>query len=405
MRKFKLGMVITALAFAGAACGGDESGNNTNGNQNGDDNIAPNGTTNGTTNGTPNNNVEPNVTPNNNVEPNVTPNNNVEPNVTPNNNVMPNGTPGPTVPTCADMPQPPRCTVAPADVTWGPATVLDTFFIEGTADDAICCFDYNGDQAIDNALGMTLAGLGVLADINSGITDSVASGSLAIVLEHEGLDAIDNDDDFNVNFFISEHDVPDFEATGFLADSNPVLIDPISFDMGSHPQAYLPMASATGGAVTAGPGSVAIAIELFSTPLNLVISQARTNANIDPAASAVDASGVALTGGQLGGVVLIRDIFNAVNGIASAPNCACLGLADGEALVDPDTATCSANANGQACTDAGETTCAAVADNCAALSLAVAFADVDTDGDGTFDAASIGASYTGVGATINGVAP
>ena len=88
-------------------------------------------------------------------------------------------------------------------------------------------------------------------------------------------------------------------TNGFLADSNAVLLDPASFDQGSHPQALIPDASNTAGAISAGPGSVKIEIELFDSPLQLTISLARTDAVVDAAGSALDASGVKLDQGQL----------------------------------------------------------------------------------------------------------
>jgi hypothetical protein len=275
--------------------------------------------------------------------------------------------------------------------------------VEGTETEPICCYDYTGDGEIDNSLGFNLAGFGFLADINSSISDSIAAGSLVLVLEHDGLDDLANDTDFVIDFYIADHDVADFATTGFQANANPVLLNPASFDMGSQPQAYLPMASATAGAVTAGPGAVKIEISLFDSPLQLTISQARSDAQIDAANSALDASGVALTSGQLGGVVKIRDIFVAVNEFA-AGSCACLGLG-AEQLVDPDSGTCSANANAQACADAGEDTCDQVAGACSLFGAVGLFADVDLDGDGLNESVSIGAGYTAVGATINGVAP
>jgi hypothetical protein len=291
----------------------------------------------------------------------------------------------------------------PTARTWAPASVVDYFLVEGTDTDPICCYDYTGDDEIDNSLGLNLAAFGFLADINTSVTDSIASGSLTLVLEHDGLDDLANDDDFVIGFYIGEHDVLDFATDGFMANSNPVLLNPASFDEGSQPQAYLPDGSVTAGAVTAGPGAVKIEIVLFDSPLQLTISQARSDAQIDAAASALDASGVALSSGQLGGVVKIRDIFVAMNEFAAA-SCECLGLA-GADLVEPDSGTCSAAADAQACQDAGNDTCFQVADACSLFGAVGLFADVDLDGDGLNESVSIGAGYTAVGATINGIAP
>ena len=392
MNHLKLGLAIAVLTVAGAACGDDASkNNNTNGM------TTPNGAPNNT-NGTPNNT---NGTPNN---TNGMPNNNNGTNNPPNNT---NNPPEPIdieVPNCDDMPPPARCAADPSTQVWAPASVVDSFFIEGTADEAICCFDYTDDGDIDNSLGQNLANFGFLGDINTSITDSIAAGSLVLVLEHDGLDDLANDDDFNIHFFIAAHeDETAFAADGFLANSNLVLLDPVSFDEGSHPQALLPDASNTGGAVTAGPGAVKIEIELFDSPLQLTISLARTEVDIDAANSTLDGAGVALSGGQLGGVIKVSDIFVAVNEFAAGA-CECLGLG-ATPLVDVDTGMCSPDADAMACETAEEDTCNTVAGACNLFGAVGLFADVDLDGDGLNDSVSIGASYTAVGATINGLVP
>ncbi len=378
----KIGVAVAALALA--ACGGDETKNSV--------------TNNVTANNTTANNTTPNNTSNNTTPNNTTVNNTTANNTTVNNTTEPLKDP----PTCADTPAPPRCSENPDDHVWGPASVVDFFLVEGTDTDPVCCYDYTGDGEIDNSLGFNLAGFGFLADINSSVATSIASGSLVLALEHEGLTDLANDDAFIMNFYIAEHDVADFATTGFQADSNPVLIDPASLDQGSQPQAYLPSASATAGDIVAGPGAVKIEITLFDSPLQLTISQARSDAKI-AAGSTLGAEGVALSSGQLGGVVKIRDIFVAVNEF-SAGACECLGLG-AEQLVNPDTGTCAEGRMTQACTDAGEDTCAEVAGACNLFGAVGLFADVDLDGDGLFESVSIGAAYTAVGATINGVAP
>ena len=389
---WKLGIAVAAVAATGFACGNDNKPGTNNGTNNGSNNGPTN---NGTGNNTTGNNTTGNNTTNTNNNTAGTNNNTV---------VIEPPPPG-----CDDTPRPPRCDLDPTAFTWGPASVVDTFFIEGTENEPICCFDYDshqadGDEDIDNSLGNNLAAFGFLDTINTSIAENLASGSLALVLEHDGLDALDNDDDFTVNFFIGEHDVADFATTGFQPSANPVVINPQSFDEGAQPQAYLPDASVTAGAVVAGPGSVKIQIVLFDSPLNLTISRARIETDVDAANSALDdTTGVSLTSGKLGGVVKVSDIFAAVNEFAEA-SCACLGLM-GEPLVNVETGGCSDNADKTQCDTDGNTTCSEVAGACGLFSAVALFSDVDTDGDGLSDAVSIGAAVTAAGADINGIAP
>lgn len=412
MTKFKLGLAIAAIAAAGVACGPSNNDNNNN--------TTP---TNNTTAENNDNNTN-NVTTNND-------NNTNNATTTNNDNNTNNMTTPPVVdelPKCGDPDEPPRCSEDPTTVEWAPSSIINDFFIEGTDSEPVCCFDYTDDGDIDNSLGLNLAGFGLLADINTTVAESIGDGSLALTLEHEGLDALDNDDAFTVNFFLAEHDgdyggaceddtgCTDGVCTGAtgdgsmdgectfgdfdLAGANPVLIDPVSFDEGAQSQAYLPSAAIASSAVTAGPGSMKLEIELFESPLQLTISLARIEADVDPAASAMDDTGVALTSGKLGGVVRTEDIFVAVNEFAES-SCACLGLG-GEQLVNPADGQC-ADTPASTCEADNEDTCVEVAGACDLFGAVGIFADVDLDGDGLADSISVGAAFTAVGANITGL--
>jgi hypothetical protein len=299
---------------------------------------------------------------------------------------------------------PERCAADAAAFEWGTASVITSFAIEGEADDPVCCFDYNGDGDVDNALGTLLAGANFQGQINDSIAEGINDGSIAILLEHDGLEGPlmgGTTAEFNVNFWLGEWGT---DADGNVitaldpAGNNPLLIDPASIDSGAQPLAYIPDAQLDGGAVDAGPGVFQLAIELLGTPLVLRVSAARVQADVDFPNSSID-GGVALTNAQLGGYVKAEDIVEAINVFATT--CECLGLNGAPLLGDTG---CSPNADAAACTDAGEDTCAQIASNCNLLSAVPALADIDADGDGELDAISIGATFTAAGATIQGVA-
>ncbi len=384
MNKFlKGGFVVAATAaLALAACGDDPVENNNSNNQS---NVSTN-------NATSNNSTSNNSTTNNTTT--STSNNGTTGS---NNTTMEEPPP----PGCDDPTPPARCAETPEGFAWGTASVINTFAIEGEGSDPVCCFDYNGDDEIDNALGVLLAGAGFKADINDSIADGINDGSITIVLEHDGLAALE-DGTFNINFWLGEwgNDMDGMPITMLdPAGSNPILIDPASIDTGTQPLAYIPDATLAGTAVEAGPGVFQLALELLGTPLVLRVSAARVEADVDLANSSID-GGVALTNAKLGGYVKTEDIINAINLFAST--CTCLGIGQ-DPLITPE-GVCNANADATQCETDGEDTCAQIASNCTLLSVVPTLADIDADGDGEFDAVSIGATFTAAGATIQGVA-
>jgi len=106
-------------------------------------------------------------------------------------------------PKCTDTPKPARCDADAATFTeWAPASVVNTFAIPNPNDD-LCCFDFNGDEVADNGLGQALGLMEpILVSVNEGIADSIASGSLALVLEHQGVD-LTAEGDFSI-YTVSE---------------------------------------------------------------------------------------------------------------------------------------------------------------------------------------------------------
>jgi hypothetical protein len=303
----------------------------------------------------------------------------------------------PTPPKCDDPNPPDRCAEDAAEKTWDVASIVTDLYIEGTAS---CCFDMTGDGSPDNGLGSLLASVGQLDGLNESVAESIESGDLTIVVEHAGLTDLAGGS-FTANFWLGERD--DTANTIDPAGSNGVMIDPESIDQGTHPTAYLPMGNLADGVVTAGPGTVNLAIAIVGLNLNLIISNAMIEAEVDAANSSLEA-GVALTNGKLGGIVLADDIIAAVNAVAST--CTCLAL-EGELLekdamgifqcATPDTAGCDENVS-------EESTCLTLVDQCALLALLPDIStDVDVNGDGLNDAVSVGATFTAAGAVIGGV--
>ena len=374
---WKYGLAVALVAGLGA-CGDDDTAAN---------NAPGNNTTNNATNNTATNNSNnTNNSDTNNATTNNTTNNDT------NNTVVPIDDP----PKCGDANEPARCSEDPSSYMWKTASVIDSLVVAGPEDD--CCFDFTGDGEPDNGLGELLGTFPDL-DVNTGLADNIADGSLVIILEHDDLTDLAGGS-YVVNFWVGDWD----GITGYdPAGGNAVKIKPESIDAGAQPQAYLPDALLANNKVEAGPGTFILSIDLLGSPLELRLVSTRITADLNAAASSID-NGVALTNGKLGGVIRVEDIIVGVNKFAET--CTCLGIS-GE-LIDWDNAsqsgTCQDTA-GSTCVADGEDTCDSIADNCSLIAdLLPGFADVDLDGDEQFDGFSLAATFTTVGAKITGVA-
>ncbi len=380
MKNLKFALTISLCALA-LACGDDPVADNNNTNTN---NGMSTGSNNGMSTGS-NNGMS-----------------------TGSNNGMSTGSNnGTTTPTpegtgCDAATPPARCTADAAGFAWGTASVMTKLEVEGNAD---CCFDYNGDNTPDNALGSTLGsvmGGAPLNDLNDSISENIASGVLVPILEHEGLTALDADGNFTTNFFLGAHDVVGAFSGVDAAGGNKVLIDPASIDMGTQPLAHLPGASLTAatGKVVAGPGAIALDFELFGSQLNLVISRANIEADAVAADSGIGAQGIALTNGKLGGVIKADDIFGAVNNVAA--NCECLELPAGTPLIE--NGVCNADAVGKQDSCVGdEESCKTLAGSCSTVGAVAFITDAESTPGSGVDSVSLGASIEAVGAEITGL--
>ncbi|MGM0559153.1 MAG: hypothetical protein ACQEVA_22400 [Myxococcota bacterium] len=329
---------------------------------------------------------------------------------------------------CDADPRPARCDEDPTTTEYDPASVISSLAIAGWEDanedgqfqadefnEDACCFDFDGDGENDNGLGGLLADFGSvlglnLAEANVELQTAIDEGSLIIVFEHQGLEDLTGDE-FEINFLLGELDgVASITTDG--SATNPVLIDPTSFDEGSYPQARIPDAELeSDGVVTAGPGNARLQLDLLGATIDLAIRQAQITTQVpDTPESDLADKGVFLTEGKLGGFTTVADLFDALNTFTG--NCECLGLADGENLIDydpndplnPETTSCNENADAGAC-EGTDDTCFQIADNCGlVVSVGPGLADLDTDGDGAVDSISIGLEFTAAGADISGVA-
>lgn len=324
------------------------------------------------------------------------------------------GPPPVTAPSCSDANPPERCGQMPDAATWATSSVVSKLEISG---DNSCCFDYNGDGDPDNGLGDLLGSVGpdILVDANSGIADAIASGDIALVLEHIGLTEL-ADGEFAIGFLLGEPATPG--AAPLPEGGGEYLVNPASFVTGtSFPQAVAG-ARLEGATVTAGPGDINLQISLLGIQLNLTITAAQITATADVANSAIGDKGVKLDAGKLGGIIRIVDLFEAINDFSDT-NCSCLGL-EGDLVTGY---TQDSIGNPMCATDAVGT-CDDMVDNqgicitfvqdaCDYLSAIPFAADINASNIGSdcldpaegieCDAVSVGIGIEAVGAKITGV--
>ncbi len=314
--------------------------------------------------------------------------------------------------TCETAPVHPRCEADPSTFEgWHTASVVSA--IEFAFDDT-CCFDLDGDGTNDNALGELLElaeGFDVDVDsFNASIAESIASGSLVLLVEHQG--AVSEGGDFAINYYLGTQD-GDFTAPTEQGP-NRYTVDAGSLRQGVWPSARMGEATHDGASLSAGPGAVEIATELLGPPFSVRITAAQIEATVDPA-STFGGEGVRLTGGRLGGAVRVSEIFDAINDVYDA-NCGCAPLPDGARLVAYDPAAladaaCSTPDNDTSACEA-DSVCVTAYDLCGFVGLAGLVVDIDADDPesdcvdaGTCNAISLGTTFETLGATITGVTP
>ncbi|RVU48163.1 hypothetical protein EA187_01620 [Lujinxingia sediminis] len=277
-----------------------------------------------------------------------------------------------------------RCDEDPETFEFGAASKISALQIAG----ADCCFDLDGDGFEDNSLSLA----GSLA--NGSLADGIADGSLSLILEHDGLTALEVGQEFNVNFLLGAESTADGE-----------IIDPASFDSGVAPQAVLPNATIVddGGVsvVEAGPGTVVIVLELFGLELSLAVRNAVISADVVAEESSLE-TGVTLENGRLGGLVLFQELVDTINNVTAT--CECLGNPEKLINMEAESACIEyTEAELAGCVD-DESICGDIAENCSAVtSLAPALVVHDVDGDGEKDAISVGMTFEAEPAVIAGV--
>jgi len=286
---------------------------------------------------------------------------------------------------------------------WGGAAMITEMVLP---DDMSCCFDFSGNGTIDNRLGGLLGvAVNLGFDVNGGLASALRFGDVIYLLEFSGLSNTEYDPDFDLSFYTGRDTDFDFEPNYAGTGEVWVRQDALETIVPPQPKWGFGTASLNEGEIEASDGFLRLEFPGLLDEVRINVVQARLTATIDPNADLTAGGLVPLTDGKLGGVVLRNDFFASLNEASLA--CDCLGRA-----------VYSRNANGTfSCnsTFSDEVNCEfepaqgcrflASSQYCSVLGTLSSSTDIDTNGDGTKDGYSFGATFTAVGTSIVGIDP
>ena len=290
---------------------------------------------------------------------------------------------------------------------------------------AECCFDFNGDDEVDNALAALVDLLGGLADLDVEqlLGEVIEDDTIAIMMEWTrwpeeadfslwlGTNDVDGDGAPDQEFSVRDagDGIFNFETEVFGPNGSILQFNQTTFEDGE---------------LDAGPSLFQLALpteELLGTNLEVTISNARitaTMAETDGAIASVtedlsiDPDDPAATetfgGAELGGVILMDEVFGIIDQLAR--DCTCAGIDPASAVLefgdDGETynASCVQTPDPEAmCGEDDGIICEQIGLVCQfAGSIPSLIADVDVNGNEVNDALSVGIRLGWVGATING---
>ena len=295
---------------------------------------------------------------------------------------------------------------------------------------AICCYDIDGDGAVDNGLGSLAETLSALAgDLNELLAEQLEGGGFTLLAEYKR--GFDGTDPSQLHFFIGTNDVdgngePDQTYDQILDGEGEFLITGAAFG----PRGSLIQFNR--GTFDEATGEfVSPAEEFFLTlPLgglidgvgdvSLTINDARLEANLDPTepTSSINPTfdEVEYGGARLGGFIELDELFGTLNDIVGE-SCAC---AVGNTSGEPPVIIFGEGANprrptqyGISCNDtsfdistceSGNVICDNIGLVCstgAQIISTLAIADIDSNGNGIDDSLSVGIFVTMDTATLN----
>ncbi len=256
-------------------------------------------------------------------------------------------------------------------------------------------FDLDGDGTIDNQLGNILSALvqagGESLDLQASIDTGVAQGDILLLADVQATD-LSSASAVGFGIFLGTNPTPapctdanDMVCGHHLDGSGSFTVDPTG------PQNQKVVGNISGGTFAGGPGNLSMQISLAAgSSIDLTLVNARA-----------EISGVTATSlgsSRIGGAV---PEDNVQNDVIPAVHTTVAGIVDEDCTgVGTDCGCVGTGATVQGIFDT-DNDCSVTLEEIRANSLIVTLlrSDVDTDGDGTADALSIGVGATAIGAT------
>jgi hypothetical protein len=326
---------------------------------------------------------------------------------------------------------PPVWPASPDQYQPGEVSYLDTLTMPDTVEVAgarrtvaTCCKDFgeiskdfieNGTNDIDNALALLAAGLTSFGvDFQAILDDSITSGDLVILLDHQGLNPASLPDEFALVQLVGA-----FEGsttyTEAASGSGTFLLSRDAFVPGTgEPRNYDYPSLMTADSMSAGPFTLTLTIPFGFFSLDLETAAAEISAM----PGVIAPEGVPYSDGKISGYLRVDDVFDALNAVLRSDTCACLGLTSDLYFKLQNgswVGACRSDA-ATACSDPSESLCVSLAGNnvladppqvCSVIpSIISQQADLDLNDDPSqYEGLSIGLRFTAVGGQIVGVKP
>lgn len=280
--------------------------------------------------------------------------------------------------------------------TAGPvAAFLNYIHLPYEDGEAPCCFDFNGDAEIDNAVGglmQTLVSLMGDVDVNEMLAQSIYSGELAILVEFLNVADWQNSSGITMNAYVGEDADWDYTDNLDPVNGGAFLALPDSFDENGDPLIVFQNMSIDTGTLSGGPSQFFLSLPLLAAPIDVIVDQAMIEGQV----SLVGDSKLHIEDGKLGGVIRKTVLVEALNTYVKS-TCDCLGL--NQELFNGETNKCATGGTPDNCFYGDG--CAEIYNYCGmAASIIDLVLDVDVDNDGTNDSISVGVLFTAIPATI-----
>lgn len=286
---------------------------------------------------------------------------------------------------------------------FGPASFIDHFYIEKSG---ACCTDMTGNGSQDSALGSLIDALSGIIGVpfNDVIEAQLQAGNLIFLFEYGYLSDPVNDPAFQINLVFGEDTDSDFAPN--LEGQGDFTIDPGSLDSEGNRRSNFPTATLQNGRFSVANGSAALRLPLNVNATlisEIQLERLSIEADIMPGADLHAAGRIALAEGRMSAAVPLSDFYGALNEMA-AP-CSCISSQPLFVESSPEQWSCAEPLESD-CRFDPDPLCKNLGDRsrCNTITDVVnTVADIDLNDNNSEDALSLGATFTAVGASIQGV--